>query len=61
MSNKLNSKKDTAAAVSISTRTLDTLVKQGRVPSIKIGSRRLFDIPEVIAALKSGNPKNANK
>lgn len=55
MNSKLNNKKDTATAVSISTRTLDTLVKEGRVPSVKIGSRRLFDIAEVIAALKSGS------
>ena len=59
---KLVSIKETAWAVSLSTRTIDNLVKRDQIPSIKCGRRRLFDIEEVTAALKQGNasPENGN-
>ena len=55
MTTNLISKNDTAKALSVSPRTVDTLVKEGRIPSVKVGGRRLFDIAEVIAALKAGS------
>lgn len=51
----LASKNDTAKALSVSPRTVDYLVKQGRIPSVRIGSRRLFDLADVIEALKAGS------
>ena len=58
----LISKKDAAKALSLSTRTIDNLVKRDQIPSIRCGRRRLFDIEEVTAALKQGNasPENGN-
>ena len=53
--NALVSKNDTAKAVSVSPRTIDNLVKAGKIRSVRIGSRRLFDLDEVIADLKAGN------
>ncbi len=50
----LRSKIETAKAISISPRTLDNLVRDGKVPSVRIGTRRLFDLDDVTAALKSG-------
>ena len=42
-------------AVPVSPRTLDYLVKAGKIPSVRVGSRRLYDVADVIAALKSGS------
>ncbi len=54
----LASKKEIAHAVNLSTRTIDHLVTKSIIPSIKVGRRRLFDIREVIEALKNQKPVN---
>jgi len=50
----LLSKIEIAKALSLSTRSIDNLVSSGRIPSVRVGTRRLFDPEEVTAALKSG-------
>lgn len=56
----LASKSEIAKALSLSTRTIDKLVAAGKIPSVRVGTRRLFDPGEVTAALKSGvaSPEN---
>lgn len=49
-----HSKKETAVALGVSERTIDNMVQRDQIPSIKIGTRRLFDLSEVVAALKAG-------
>ncbi|MDA7598096.1 helix-turn-helix domain-containing protein [Verrucomicrobiales bacterium] len=49
----LSTIKETAKALRISDRSLNALVSGDRVPSVKIGRSRRFDIAEVIAVLKS--------
>lgn len=51
----LQSKGETAKAVSLSPRTIDNLVRDGKIPSVRVGTRRLFDVDEVIASLKAGS------
>lgn len=60
MERKLFSKVEMSKALSLSTRTLDKLVAAGKVPSIRVGTRRLFDPEAVTATLKSGvaSPEN---
>lgn len=50
----LANKSEIAKALSLSTRTLDKLVAAGKIPSVRVGTRRLFDPEEVTAALKAG-------
>jgi excisionase family DNA binding protein len=54
VTHQLLSKPEIAKALSLSTRTLDKLVAAGKIPSVRVGTRRLFDPEEVTAALKSG-------
>ncbi|MEX2578953.1 MAG: excisionase family DNA-binding protein [Verrucomicrobiales bacterium] len=56
----LDSKSELAKALTLSTRTIDKLVAAEKIPSVKVGTRRLFDPEEVTAALKSGvaSPEN---
>ena len=49
----LSTIKETAKALRISVRHLNTLVSKKAIPSVKIGRSRRFDIAEVIAALKN--------
>ncbi len=60
MQHYLSSKTEIAKALSLSTRSIDKLVASGKIPSVTVGSRRLFDAAEVTAALKSGvaSPEN---
>jgi excisionase family DNA binding protein len=60
MDRKLFSKVEVSKAIGLSTRTLDKLVAAGKIPSIRVGTRRLFEIDAVTAALKSGvaTPEN---
>ena len=44
--------------LNLSTSTLDKLVRRNQVPSILVGTRRLFDVNDVADALK--NSKGAN-
>ena len=60
MSRQLYSKKETAKALGISVRTIDNLIARKVIPSIRIGSRRLFRIERVIAALESGAAAPSN-
>jgi excisionase family DNA binding protein len=55
-----SSKQEIAKALSLSTRTLDKLVAAGKIPSVRVGTRRLFDPEAVTAALKTGvaSPEN---
>lgn len=53
--NGLKSKHEMAKILSVSPRTLDNLLKDGSVPSIRIRNRRVFDPAEVIDALKAGS------
>jgi excisionase family DNA binding protein len=55
-----SSKLEIAKALGLSTRTLDKLVAAGKIPSVRVGTRRLFDPEAVTAALKSGvaSPEN---
>jgi excisionase family DNA binding protein len=50
----LTDKPGIAKALTLSTRTIDKLVAAGKIPSVRVGTRRLFDPEEVTAALKSG-------
>lgn len=52
-SEKLLTRKETARALGISIRSLDGLVSNKTIPSVRAGRRRLFDIRDVIGALKS--------
>jgi len=56
----LKSKKELSSAIGVSTRAIDHLVAAGKIPSVRLGTRRLFDIAEVIAVLKTGvaSPEN---
>lgn len=60
MTKLLVSKSEIAKATTLSIRTLDKLVAAGKIPSFKVGTRRLFDPEAVAAALKSGvaSPEN---
>jgi excisionase family DNA binding protein len=44
---------DLAKLISISRPTVERLVRANRIPSIRIGRRRLFDPNDVVKALKS--------
>ena len=50
----LLNKTETAIALGVCTRTIDNLVNRGQIPSVQIGTRRLFDIDDVLAAIKAG-------
>jgi excisionase family DNA binding protein len=52
---RLHNIKQTAKALGITTRTVNRLVSRSEIPSVKIGARRLFDLHEVIEALKCRN------
>jgi len=56
----LTSKSEIAKALGLSTRTIDKLVASGKIPSVRVGTRRLFDPGDVTSALKSGvaSPEN---
>ncbi|MDF1659656.1 MAG: helix-turn-helix domain-containing protein [Verrucomicrobiales bacterium] len=56
----LLSKAEIAKALSLSTRAIDSLVASGKIPSVRVGTRRLFDPEEITEALKSGvaSPEN---
>ncbi len=60
MDKLLVSKSEIAKATTLSVRTLDKLVAAGKIPSVRVGTRRLFDPEAVTAALKSGvaSPEN---
>lgn len=49
----LTDRETTASLLNLSTSTLDKLVSRGVVPSITVGTKRLFDAAEVAAALKA--------
>jgi excisionase family DNA binding protein len=51
MKNQFHTKSEVAKATSLSARTIDRLVASGAIPSIKVGSRRLFILEDVLAAL----------
>lgn len=57
---RILSKTEIAKALGLSTRTIDKLVAAGKIPSIRVGTRRLFDPEDVTSALKSGvaSPEN---
>jgi excisionase family DNA binding protein len=54
MTRHLTDKPGLAKALTISIRSIDKLVSAGKIPSIRVGTRRLFDPEEVTAALKAG-------
>ena len=54
MINNLSNKQEVAKATCLSPRTIDNLVASAAIPSVRVGSRRLFVIEDVIAALISG-------
>ncbi len=56
----LLSKAELARALSLSTRTIDHLVAAGKIPSVRVGTRRLFDPEDVAAALKAGSAAPEN-
>ena len=45
--------KETAKALGVSTRTVNTLVQRGEIPSVKVGGLRRFRIDAVLAALEA--------
>ncbi|MDA7492888.1 helix-turn-helix domain-containing protein [bacterium] len=49
----LNDREETARLLNLSTSTLDKLVRQNLVPSIQVGTKRLFDVQDVANALKA--------
>lgn len=49
---RLVNRQTMAQLVSISLPTLDRLVSSGEIPSMQVGTRRLFDPDAVVAALK---------
>ena len=49
----LNDREETARLLNLSTSTLDKLVRQSLVPSIQVGTKRLFDLQDVANALKA--------
>lgn len=51
---RLSTIAETAEALRLSTRTVKAMIAAGTIPSIKIGSRRLFNLPRVITHLESG-------
>lgn len=51
----LTDRETTASLVNLSTSTLDKLVSRGVVPSITVGTKRLFDAAEVAHALKANS------
>mgnify|MGYP001798043790 CR=1 FL=1 len=48
----LHTKKEVANALRLSTRSLDNLIREKKIPSLKVGARRLFDLDDVGTALK---------
>jgi excisionase family DNA binding protein len=56
----LLNKKEIAEATRLSTRAIDKLCAAGKIPSFKVGTRRLFNRKAVIDALASGvaSPEN---
>jgi len=54
MTRHLTDKPGLAKALTISIRSIDKLVAAGKIPSVRVGTRRLFDPEEVTAALKTG-------
>jgi excisionase family DNA binding protein len=48
--------KETSKFLKISMSTLNRLIKQDRIPSYKIGDRRLFDKDELIEWMKTQRP-----
>lgn len=48
----LSTVKESATALRISIRTLNTLIARDEMPSLKIRNRRLFNLPRVIASLE---------
>jgi excisionase family DNA binding protein len=47
--------KETARALGVSTRTVNTLVQRGQIPSVKVGGLRRFRIDAVLAALEAAS------
>ncbi len=54
----LTDREQTAQLLNISLSSLDKLVKENAVPSINVGSKRLFDPTEAVEALKKCPPPN---
>jgi excisionase family DNA binding protein len=56
----LTDKPGIAKALTLSIRSIDKLVAAGKIPSVRVGTRRLFDPEAVKAALVSGvaSPEN---
>ena len=48
----LSTKKETASALRVCDRTVDTLVAIDAIPSVQIGNRRLFFLPDVLNAIR---------
>ncbi|WP_436716643.1 excisionase family DNA-binding protein [Roseiconus lacunae] len=44
-----------ARAISLSRPTIDRLVSRDKIPSVKVGGRRLFSIEEVVGSLKKAS------
>jgi excisionase family DNA binding protein len=62
MSKPLLSRKQTAEALSLSTRTLDRLVKKRRIPFIDTGHKIMFDVDKVIETLTvESEPREVSK
>lgn len=51
----LHSKTEVARSIGVSNRTVDKLVAEKKIRSVRVGSRRLFDLEDVKADLKAGN------
>ena len=48
----LSTIKETAKALRVSTRTVNTMRANGIIPSVRIGRRRLFNVARVIDSLE---------
>ena len=49
---RLSTIKETAKALRVSTRTVNAMLANGTIPSVRIGRRRLFNVARVIESLE---------
>lgn len=52
---ELVSRTDLAKALSVSERTIERRVAEGKIPSQRVGSRVLFNVAEVVASLQTAS------